>query len=261
MQKLFQGPEDCRDKTMVSTIQKPMEHCELQPQRHCSLVTKLVPHLTTREVCKVIPKEICVLKLVNPHPVKKPITLKWCTKKKPPGLPSYKPSKPATNSYLPPKSPPQYQPSYGPGPHRREGGTGTEEDPFIITVDGEKFAELNQLPQDFNQILSTPIRQVRGSPGPTPVTNNVVDPIEHNINTLNAINTANHFHPHQPHHTSRGPVHKRHTGPHSGLSHHGPHPRHELLDTAGSDVSVHVVTPEPVKEDTTTSEPLHVVQV
>ena len=36
---------------MVSTIQKPEEHCELQPQRHCRLITKLVPHLTTKEVC------------------------------------------------------------------------------------------------------------------------------------------------------------------------------------------------------------------
>jgi hypothetical protein len=79
---MVKGPEDCRDKTMVSTIQKPEEHCELQPQRHCRLITKLVPHLTTKEVCKAIPKEICVLQLVNPHPVKKPIQLKWCTKKK-----------------------------------------------------------------------------------------------------------------------------------------------------------------------------------
>ena len=74
----WQGPEDCRDKTMVSTIQKPMEHCELQPQRHCSLITKLVPHLTTREVCKVIPKEICVRAKVNPRKIKRPIVKKWC---------------------------------------------------------------------------------------------------------------------------------------------------------------------------------------
>ena len=47
---LLQGPESCRDKMMVSTIQKPEEHCELQPQRHCRLITKLVPHLTTKEV-------------------------------------------------------------------------------------------------------------------------------------------------------------------------------------------------------------------
>ena len=227
-----------------------MEHCELQPQRHCSLVTKLVPHLTTREVCKVIPKEICVLKLVNPHPVKKPITLKWCTKKKPDGLPSYKPPKPATNSYLPPQQgPPQYQPAPSYRPHRREGGTGSEDDPFIITVDGEKYAELNTLPQDFNQILNSsplsgPIRQVR-QPQLKPI-----DPIEHNINTLNSINTGHNYH-----HNPRGKVHKRHSGPHH-LDH---------LDAAGSDVNVHIVTPESVKtsdtSSTTTSEPLQIVQV
>ena len=229
---------------MVSTIQKPMEHCELQPQRHCSLITKLVPHLTTREVCKVIPKEICVLKLVNPHPVKKPITLKWCTKKKP-DLPTYSPSS-APNNYLPPQSPPQYTPgppSYSP-PHRREGGTGTSEDPFIITVDGDNFAELNQLPPDFNQIISSPIRQVRNPEG------------DHN---------PNHFH-HVP--PPRGPVRKRHVGP------HGPRkPAHhqELLSTAGSDLSVQVVTPESQQkkkkekrdetEDITTQKSLHVVKV
>lgn len=232
---MVQGPEDCRDKTMVSTIQKPMEHCELQPQRHCSLVTKLVPHLTTREVCKVIPKEICVLKLVNPHPVKKPITLKWCTKKKP-DLPSYKPASPAANSYLPPQSPPQYKPgppSYSP-PHRRDGGTGTAEDPFIITVDGDKFSELNQLPPDFNQIIPAPIRQVRNPEA------------DHN---------PNHFHHGPP---PRGPVRKRHVGP------HGPRKQQlELLSTAGSDLSVHVVTPEsPVREErevSSTPKSLHVV--
>ena len=171
---MLQGPEDCRDKTMVSTIQKPEEHCELQPQRHCRLITKLVPHLTTKEVCKAIPKEICVLKLVNPHPVKKPIQLKWCTKKKS-EIPQYKPAQsnygppqPAPNSYLPPQqqSPPQYQPVPSPSYDqfnglRRESGSGTSEDPFVITVDGEKFAELNELPPNLSQIISSnaPLRQ------------------------------------------------------------------------------------------------------
>ena len=161
-------------------------------------------------------------------------------------MPSYQASKPASNSYLPPKSPPQYQPQYG--GQRRE-GSGTAEDPFIITVDGEKYAELNQLPQDFNQILSTPIRNVRNSNNiGNPVSNNIVDPVEHNINTLNSINNSpNHFHQHRA-----GPVHKRHSGPHHG--------RHDHLVTAGSDVSVHIVTPEPVTSSTT-SEPIHIVKV
>ena len=74
-----------------------------------------VPHLTTKEVCKDIPKEICVMKLVNPHPVKKPVQLKWCTKKPPPqqaNLPTYAPpsnyipasSKSATAAAVPPPS-------------------------------------------------------------------------------------------------------------------------------------------------------------
>ena len=241
----WQGPEDCRDKTMVSTIQKPMEHCELQPQRHCSLITKLVPHLTTREVCKVIPKEICVLKLVNPHPVKKPITLKWCTKKKP-DLPSYSPQS-AGNSYLPPKSAPKYQPSPFSNQLRREGatGTGTQDDPFIITVDGDKFAEVNQIPQDFNSILSGPIRNTR-NPGDSPDKFNIIPsgpasaPFHHQV-------------PGPHHHLShRAPTNKRHVHP-------GPRARHEILDTAGSDISVHVVTPESVV--TPTPEPLHIVKV
>jgi hypothetical protein len=45
------------------------------------------------------------MKLVNPHPVKKPIQLKWCTKKKPePQLQSYgapPPAYSAPSSYLP----------------------------------------------------------------------------------------------------------------------------------------------------------------
>jgi len=109
---MVQGPEDCRDKVMVSTIQKPEEHCNLQPQRHCRLITKLVPHLTTKEVCKDIPKEICVMKLVNPHPVKKPIQLKWCTKKKPPSLPSYAPPP----QYKPASYQQAQQPAYSPQP-------------------------------------------------------------------------------------------------------------------------------------------------
>ena len=71
-----------------------------------------VPHLTTKEVCKAIPKEICVMKLVNPHPVKKPIQLKWCTKRKPePQLQSYAP--PAGGYGAPPPPPP---PPYAPPP-------------------------------------------------------------------------------------------------------------------------------------------------
>ena len=55
------------------------------------------------QVCNTVPKEICMLKLINPHPVKKPIQLKWCTKKKP-EIPSY--GAPTPDSYGSPRPPP-----------------------------------------------------------------------------------------------------------------------------------------------------------
>lgn len=146
---LGQGPEDCRDKMMVSTIQKPEEHCELQPQRHCRLITKLVPHLTTKQVCSTVPKEICMLKLVNPHPVKKPIQLKWCTKKKPqqaqygaPTPDAYGAPRPPSASYLP-AAPPQFTPAAYRPQHSRQ-GSGTKDDPFVI--DADQFQQLQAPP-------------------------------------------------------------------------------------------------------------------
>ena len=38
----YQGDEECTDRVMISTVQKPEEHCQLQPQQHCRLITKLV---------------------------------------------------------------------------------------------------------------------------------------------------------------------------------------------------------------------------
>ena len=96
------GPEQCNQKMMVSTIQKPSEVCDLQPQTHCRLITRLVPHLIQKEVCRNVPKEMCHLALGNPHTVKKPMRLRWCTKTKPEShsVPLYKP--PSKPSYLPP---------------------------------------------------------------------------------------------------------------------------------------------------------------
>ena len=34
-----------------------------------------------KEVCRDVPKEVCHLGLANPHKVKRPMQLKWCTKK------------------------------------------------------------------------------------------------------------------------------------------------------------------------------------
>merc|ERR1711935_376513 len=68
--EVIEGPEECHDKTLTSTVKKP--------------------------------KEVCHLRLAQPKMVKKPITLRWCTKAKP-KAPAKKPS------YLPP---PQAPPSY-----------------------------------------------------------------------------------------------------------------------------------------------------
>jgi hypothetical protein len=101
--EMVEGPEECHDKTLTSTIVQPVEVCDLQPSTHCKLVTNLVPHLESQTVCKEIPKEVCHLRLGNPRVVKKPVTLRWCTKPKP--LQAL--TKP---SYLPPPAP--TQPAY-----------------------------------------------------------------------------------------------------------------------------------------------------
>ena len=100
--RMVPGPEECSNKMMVSTIQKPSEVCDLQPQRHCRLITRLVPHLLQKEVCRNVPKEMCHLALANPHLVKKPMRLKWCTKSPPKEAYKAKPSYKPPPSYLPP---------------------------------------------------------------------------------------------------------------------------------------------------------------
>ena len=110
---MVSGPEHCSEKNIVSTVQKPTELCDLQPQQHCRLITKLTPHLISKEVCRKVPKEVCHLNLSAPKTVRKPITLKWCTRKKQHAGSGYK----APHSYLPPLPPsPQYGPSAPPPP-------------------------------------------------------------------------------------------------------------------------------------------------
>ena len=104
------GPEECHEKLMVSTIEKPSEVCDLQPQRHCRLITRLVPHLMQKEVCRDVPKEVCHLALANPHKVKRPMQLKWCTKKGDESKPTY------TATYLPPQPTPAGRPLATPTP-------------------------------------------------------------------------------------------------------------------------------------------------
>ena len=78
--KMVPGEEECHDKTISSTVVRPEEVCDLQPSTQCRLITNLVPHLVPRQVCKDIPKEVCHLKLDEPKVVKKPVTLRWCTR-------------------------------------------------------------------------------------------------------------------------------------------------------------------------------------
>merc|ERR1712083_339643 len=161
---------------------------------------------TTKEVCKAIPKEICVLKLVTPHP--------------------------APNSYLPPQQqqgPPQYQPVPSPSYDqfngvRRESGSGTSEDPFVITVDGEKFAELNELPPNLSQIISSnaplrheQFRQVREQPDDEIMLNRAAP------NTFQRKPQSGH--------------HKRHSKP-LGMHHMNQY-------QAASESKVHIVKPQP----------------
>ena len=75
-----QGEPECREIVLESTVKKPEEVCDLQPTKQCRQVTNLVPHLEEQVVCKEIPKEVCHLRLDNPQVVKRPVTLKWCTK-------------------------------------------------------------------------------------------------------------------------------------------------------------------------------------
>ena len=96
-----------KSNNTYSTVVKPEEVCDLQPSTHCRLVTNLVPHLESQTVCKDIPKEVCHLRLAQPKYVKKPVTLRWCTKPK-------KKAPAAKPSYLPPPpsypQPPVYEP-------------------------------------------------------------------------------------------------------------------------------------------------------
>jgi hypothetical protein len=56
--KMIPGPEECHEKTMVSTIEKPSEICDLQPQRHCRLITRLVPHLMQVSIMRLLNSQL-----------------------------------------------------------------------------------------------------------------------------------------------------------------------------------------------------------
>merc|ERR1712226_1650061 len=73
-----EGPEECHDKTLVSLVDVPEEHCDLNPQKICKYVTKLVPKLSPKHECTIVPKETCILKFSPPAQVDKPLQTRWC---------------------------------------------------------------------------------------------------------------------------------------------------------------------------------------
>jgi hypothetical protein len=73
-----EGPEECHDKTLVSVVDVPEEHCDLNPQKICKFITKLVPKLSPKHECTIVPKETCVLKFSQPRQVETPLQTRWC---------------------------------------------------------------------------------------------------------------------------------------------------------------------------------------
>ena len=73
-----EGEEECHDKTLVSIVDVPEEHCDLNPQKICKFQTKLVPKLSPKHECTIVPKETCILKFSQPRQVEKPLLTKWC---------------------------------------------------------------------------------------------------------------------------------------------------------------------------------------
>lgn len=143
-------------QTFESTIEQPVELCELQPQQHCSTVKVSVPRLIPEKRCRQVEKEICNTRLKNGQNIKKPVRIKYCTKKSVSSKPSYLPPPPLPVYGSPPKKSPaaappvQYRPrptaAYTPSPvysrplgsgrNKRDPTTSFEvEDPVdIITV-------------------------------------------------------------------------------------------------------------------------------
>ena len=73
-----EGPEECHDKTITTTIDIPEEVCDLNPQKTCRFQTKLAPKLSPSHECTIIPQEICNLRFSSPQQIEKPLKTKWC---------------------------------------------------------------------------------------------------------------------------------------------------------------------------------------
>jgi len=73
-----EGPEECHDKVIATTVDVPEEICDLNPQKTCRFVTKLVPKLTPEHQCTIVPQETCNLRFTQPQQVPKPLQTRWC---------------------------------------------------------------------------------------------------------------------------------------------------------------------------------------
>ena len=76
-----------------------------------SLLQISVPRLIPEQKCRKVEKEICNTQMINPHDIKKPVFIKYCTRKE---------NVETKSKYLPPASPPpssvrypSAQPTYG----------------------------------------------------------------------------------------------------------------------------------------------------
>jgi len=79
-----EGPEECHDKKVTSTVDVPEEVCDLNPQKVCQYGTKLAPNLKPVHECTVIPQETCNLKFTPPRKEQKPLISEWCQDDSPP---------------------------------------------------------------------------------------------------------------------------------------------------------------------------------
>jgi len=84
--------ERCEENSEQSVIEQPVELCDLQPQKHCSQEKVSVPRLIPERKCRNVEKEICNTQMINPHDIKQPVFIKYCTR----------PEKLTKASYLPP---------------------------------------------------------------------------------------------------------------------------------------------------------------
>ena len=97
----------CSPSCLYSLINNTRWYCIIFP----ALPQISVPRLIPEQKCRQVEKEICNTQMVNPHDIKKPVFIKYCTRKE--NL-----AKPTTSSYLPPGGPPADSPrsSFGGGP-------------------------------------------------------------------------------------------------------------------------------------------------